>query len=238
MEGRYVIFDPNKVRLRANELGIKNIQQFETQYCIFIDRYSESVVPAKAWKGKRIHRKNAIDIAAILKLESYHELEYDNEISAWDRLVESFTSEPFSEIILESEQLKGMFSLEEYIDTGDLKKIDTSDRFRLKIRGNPNEHFAAFFISDSEIYQLAPIANDQFNNCIVNNMIFYPNRFIPLKENHLGWCSCVIVKGSQLPITARSVTDISLTKNKLDLFAMRLEGVNIKINVHEFMLVS
>lgn len=238
MGNRYIIFDPNKVRLRANELGIKNRQQFETRYSTFVDRYTESVIPTKVWEGKRIYRKNAVDIATILELESYHELEYDNDVSAWDRLVNTCTSEAFSEMIFESEQLKGMFSLEEYIDTENLKKIDVSERFKLKVHGKLQEHFAIFFISDNEIYQLAPITNDEFNNCLVKETVFYPNHFIPLKENRIGWCSCVIVKGTQLPIAARSVRDVSLTKNKLDLFAIRLAGETVQINVHEFMLVS
>lgn len=240
-KSRSTILDKAKVRARAWECNIHSQAQLEIAYCNHFNKHGEHRPPKCAWNGDRFSTGGAREIADLLRVASYHELEPDKTIAPWAEFLQTCgVNESFSDLIIEDPNtvLKGMLDFNPIIPADDLRIVDANYPFYFQLQGEVNECFMILLSSPTETLQLAPIGIDGFDNVLHDTHMRYPNFSITFDKNKLGWRRFLVIKGRNLPITIKDKGDFLLSANELNTLAFKLQELDIMINSHEFMLIK
>lgn len=251
-EPRGPIFSSIKVQEYASAIGIHRRIELEAIYdsqFLGTDIYAVGA-PKKAWEGKKvIEYKYAQQIAQIFGLPDYLMLLEDQGKSSWEKIIttESY-QDSFIQFLLESEGGSGLFDLP-FLDPPTPNKndqININERFSLKLKGKPGNHFMAILQSEKETAQLAPLSHDGFNNIIglSEKELRYPSEIsLPFsKDSGLGWRRLTVLRSSHLPLVTKSVEAGSpiVSSEYLESFARRLllNKGHFKVDTYLFNLVN
>lgn len=152
----------------------------------------------KAWKGQDMETKHAEEIARVLGVNSYHDLQLSNGMSLWSQL-RMGKSNRANILELEPIQRRGLFVYEEEPSDGDLK-IAADDPWQLKLtlkdKERPNYHILALLRNEEKHQVIVPSAHN-FPTYFNEETIYIPpvNKK-PLrfdKNEGLGWREIIVI---------------------------------------------